>query len=353
MISVVQSVEELHKIREDWTRLYDAMSFATIFQTYSFCSLSYQAAEGMPYALFCLAKNGKELRAILPCILRKGVLRIVNDKDTDFCDIIVSDAYRYDYHVYEELADFIKQDKRVKRVEFKNLRKDSTLLSYFKFFFSDALIYSDACYSIVEVTGNQQEPLVKNIPTLNTKERYRLKNIEKKAEGSKTKIFRSSEETYPLAVREIIESMISDKMREASYFSESMLRFFEELYNDGCINIAVTTNDNENVAASLMLPVANDRNSFILWISIYKERAHNLWNVLGILNDIKKTGAGKLNFARGWYPYKIHNFRPQLERLYSFHYAKGFCGKLSSLWVMDVYMLKQMLKPFAKKYIRR
>ncbi len=353
MIRLYNELSSLEKQSDTWKELVTSSVGTTAFQSFLYFKTSWEhfhSPGDKPYVLFCYKKNGAELCAIMPCVLSKdGTLSFLNESNTDFCDIIVDAKSRSDYHIYEEIADYIQADSDVRRMCFKNIPAQSPLLAFLRYFLKGSIVSSEAGYSLVKVIAGQREDLFKCLPALNTKERYRLKNVDKKATNVRTEIVSAEQTAFPEEVRKIIGEMIAAKMREASYFSEDFISFLQTLYEGGMLHIALTKSAEDAVAASLLIPDLKEKNTYIQWIAIYKEKAHNLWNVLGVLKQLCEQGGGELNFARGWYPYKVHNFRPQLENLYTFRYAKGYWGQIKNIASLNFYLLKQIAKQILRK----
>ena len=203
-------------------------------------------------------------------------------------------------------------------------------------------------YSVFPISQilTSQDSFINELSRLNTKEKYRLKNVLKKSSELSLKVFDCKKELYPEAIDELIQQMINSGLRTAEYFNEQMIALFNNLYDAGLIKVFVTYDHEVPKAANLCL--YTESNEYIDWIALYAEKRNNLFNLLQTIEYISQTG-GSLNFARGTYEYKMHNFRPVLHFLFGIYHSKSKFGKFCNLWDANYYYLRQIAKSILRK----
>ena len=135
-------------------------------------------------------------------------------------------------------------------------------------------------------------------------------------------------------------------IRSANYFSDSFKQFINQCYKQGILSVAVTTVDNDAVAAHFYF-VKNL--CTIAWIILYKEGKYLTCNTLQTISLIGQEGGGTFNFARGLYGYKVEKFRPIMHNLYRISYSKSKLGQFVNWLECCKYYLKTILKPIIRR----
>lgn len=355
MIKILKTKEELIQMRESWGELCTQSSLVTPFQTFDYilAAWNFLNENDSKLHVICLFRQKDNLlQAIFPfCLNKKSYLVFINDRHSDFCREIIRKEFADDYHVYEEVADYIKSNKEIRGLCFDNQRSDSRLSAYFCYFFVSPVVVRRTAFSTVTIpkNENQTKNVVDALPNLNTKDRYRLKNILKKAVGEDFIVYANDEWLeYPESIiKQLIDVMIDNKIRTEDYFDERMQTLFSDLYCAGLLQVHVTSKEGVPMAANLYLK-SSGCDEYIDWIALYKEKKYNLDNILATIGYIAETG-GVLNFARGTYPYKIHNFRPCISNLYRFQYSKTIMGSISILINAAWINAKQLIKSIIQK----
>ena len=354
MISVICQESAFQELEGTWNELYNAADAMTPFQSFAYNWNSWHFSRGKRGTLHIVVivrQKDKYVQAIFPCYIDgKGALRFINDRDSDFCGPIIHRDFVGDYHVYEEFSDYVKEQKEIRHVRLENLVAQSAILGYLRYFFTGAVVLNNNTYSIVNVDklNNQPKGAIDCIGTLNSKEKYRLVNIQKKMDGESLKVYeRSNGDDYPTeVVNTLIDGMVAKGIRERQYFNGDFQTLFKSLYDAGILQVAVTMKDNEPIAANICLTMG--QNKVIDWISIYSERHYNLHNLLQMISRISEEG-GELNFARGSYEYKIHNFRPVIYNLYSLRYSRTTLGTLNDICHVSWPFIRKLVKRIVKK----
>ena len=354
MIKVIRTFEEVETIREDWQKLFLEAQHVTPFQSYAFTEATLKflgEAIRQLYIICVIRQKDKFVQAIFPCYIDKnGALRFINDRDSDFCGPIIHQDFVCDYHVYEEFSNHVKGQKDIRHVRFENLVTQSATLGFLRYFFTGAVVYNNNTYSIVSVDKLETQPkgAIDCIASLNSKEKYRLINVQKKMDGESLRVYENSNgDDYPTEiVNTLIDGMVARGIRNKEYFNDDFLELFKNLFDAGLLQVAVTMKGNEPIAANICLKMG--KNEVIDWIAIYSERHYNLHNLLQIISRIAEEG-GKLNFARGTYEYKIHNFRPIIYNLYSLRYSPTTLGTLNDIRHVSWHFFRKLVKRIITK----
>lgn len=355
MIKILRTSEELVQMQDSWNELYTQSFQAGPFQTFDYVLAAWKFMNNKDSELHVICvyrQKDNLLQAIFPfCLNKKSYLVFINDRHSDFCREIIRREFADDYHVYEEVADYIKSNKVIMGMRFDNQRSDSRLTAYFCYFFVSPFVVRQTAFSTVNISknDNRAKNVVETLPNLNTKDRYRLKNIQKKAMGEDFIVYaKDLEMDYPeTLIRKLINDMIEKKIRTVDYFADRMQTLFSDVYRAGLLQVHVTLNEGVVVAANLYLK-SSFSEEYIDWIALYKEKKYNLDNILATISHIAKTG-GVLNFARGTYPYKVHNFRPCISNLYRFQYSKTVMGSINILIDSAWINAKQIIKSIIRK----
>ena len=177
----------------------------------------------------------------------------------------------------------------------------------------------------------------------------------------------------------LTRSMIEAGIRKPGYFSPCFLDFLKAVYDAGLMVIAATWRGDTPLACNLLLrteapaiipfaqplapggaqplasafspdgahPIApafspdgahpispafspdgaqrgEHLGELIDWIAMYDDPVSNGWNLLQCIRWMSSQGGGALNFARGVYMYKMHNYRPALHDLDRLRWSRSW-----------------------------
>lgn len=352
MIKVIKTEENFVSFKQEWDDLYSELQFVTPYQSHSFNYHNWNILERTTglYILCIYRQKDMQLQAIFPCVLsNRGVLQFINGVHSDFCSALIREEVRRDYHFYKEFADYIKQTSEIKGFMFDNLKGDNYLLAIMECFFKGMQTRISNKWSFFEIKACDVKDggFINSMLQLTSKDRYRLKNVLKKAQTTELIFFGINKSAYPkFIVNDIINTMLSSGTRTEAYFSDDFKNVLEYLYNDGLLSIAVTFEKDNPLVANLFLIHGNE---YIDWLAIYKDGRLNTTNLLQVIEHIYNRGGGIFNFARGLYDYKVSNFRPEIHNLYRIEYAKNRMGQFNILISFYKYYLKVFLRPILKR----
>jgi len=324
MIKIVTTTEEIEALRESWQELYCNAHNMTPFQSVDYVLSAVQTVSHKKETIHIVCyyrQKDNSLRAIFPWYIdKKKTLRFINDIHTDFCNAIVHKESVGDYHLWEDVSEYIKNNPAIKRVRLDNVMPDSYLLAYFRYFLRPSIVFCNNAYSILNIDKRQPDQnFLYTIQLPNSTERNRLKKICNKMDDTEFEAYKLPL-SYP---KEIIDNlmaqMVQSKIRIEIYFSQ-IRNVVESLYAAGLLLVCVTVKNGQPLSANLFLKEELS-NEYYNWLVLYTDKQYNLWNVLQII-ELISAESGKLNFCRGTYEYKMRNFRPQLHNLYTLRYSK-------------------------------
>lgn len=320
MINVIKNINELDSVRDCWNALYNEDINCTPFQSFEYNCISWKRLHKGNSSLFVIVYSYKQEKtpcAIFPfCIDSHHCLRFINEDHSDFQTALMTKSAQTNLTMYEEIYDYIKKQPEIDRICLDHLRHDDFLLHYFKQVSVYARLYGKESYSYLPIVANQSDgSFIDSLRHLTAKERNRLKNIEKKAEGLSFKVISIDDSDYPESeVLDLVQKMIRSGIRSETYFTDDLLAFIKDLYLAGVLKIGLIYHGEELGSASFFYQ--NDKGLSIQWIIVYSDKIYNLQAKLRIINSVYENGGGIFNLGRGTYKYKIQHFRPIIQNLF-------------------------------------
>ena len=352
MIRVIDKIDELQEKQSDWKNLLLRSSESTPFQSIEFISSSWDVMNTKNCSLYIViysSNHDNEVQAIFPFYIdHRGFLRFINDRHADFCEAIILDKVKRDYHLWDEVYKYIYSDKKVRGVVFSNLRAISLCLPYFHYFFSPSFVYCQNAYARLNIgKASEGEHFSTLIPNLNGAERKKIRYWYNRVKGYTLIDFTISQSLYPKdLIDNITQVMISKGWRNEQYM-QFILPIVERLYNCGLARIFVTYDSNTPIAAKIFLK-NSDTQEYISWLLFYIGKEFNQYNMLQSVEYISRDG-GVYNFARGTYGYKMKMLRPVVHNLYTLRWSRSLWGQIGDLFAMNLYHIKQIIKKIIRK----
>lgn len=345
-LHVIRSTEELIQLRDSWGDLYKKSSSATVFQSYEY-NLSawnfikiHDKAENL-YIVIDKDQSGA-LNLILPCYIdERGYLRFINDLHTDFCDCLISDNSTSIHHLMEDLFELIQKESEITFLYFDNLRGGSPLTPYFKVFGNNTMIFSQTEHTSLHLQKEKSYP--ESFSHLKSKERAKLKKILRDAPPMNLKHFKSSEQVFPEEVLQQLWKEITDRgLRSRSYLNPDFFNFTRDMYQNGLLEIILLHDpETDNPAAAAYFYVSSEQNFWMQWVILCADKRLNLPLDILCCNEFSKVNEGILDFGRGGYFYKVHNFKPEIKPLYRLLLSKNLRGNLYILYRVMIAHLRK------------
>lgn len=348
MLELFDSIDSCRSLEQDWNALYSVSPDPLPFQSFAFCLAAWEflSSEDTRSELHILVwtRKGRRL-AIFPFYLdSKRCLRFLNDSHSDFCGPVINPAAVGDFHMCEELADHIRDCRKIQRVRLENMRSD-LFQSSLQLQLKGTVLYPYRRWSFFLMSGDQSaRTAIDTLDQLTTKEKYRLKNIYSKMTkaGVSWKIYDISAEKWPSRlVGDLCRYMVENGIRRDRYFSPRFIDFLRSAYESGELFVCATLDGGEPAACNLFLHSARSR-EYIDWIALYKNPSSNSWNLLQFIDHLHSEGGGTLNFARNIYKYKTHNYRPVIRSLDRLRYSKSLFLRVGDVLECLVCGIKRM-----------
>lgn len=349
MIYTIESVTSLLQIKNQWKSLWDKDPFSTPFQKFEYILNSINSLEQKDNLYIICIKNQKinEIVAVFPTSLSKGgSLKFINTAHSDFCGPLIHPEYNH-YPLYKEFSDFIKSTKKIKRIEFFNVKDSYPILAAIRPFFPYTIVHDCNYYSSIHINCHKEDKnFISSFRFINSKRKNHLKNLLNKIPlNSQFKILENTSNAYPEdGIVNLVNYLIMKEGRDEKYFSPSMLNFWKSLYESGILKIAAIYNGKEMVACHFFF---YDRklNEYIMWILLYNDASFNTVIYVLLAKYIyENLGESKINFARGIYSYKIMHFHPDVYKLSCLKISKTGGGYLKDLFTSFIYYIKPLIK---------
>lgn len=329
MIRVITDLECFKKLEREWDLLYNERFDYMPFLSFLYNYLSWVALDSKDRTLYIVcyyAEQQETACAIFPfCIDAHKCLRFINDIHTDYQTALISNKMRTNYVMYEEVFKVLMNDTSFNRLFLDHIMSNDMLLPYFGHFNRNVKIYRTENYSYFNVQKLlTDKSYIDSLRHLTSKERNRLKNIDKKLVDVEFRILQiNNGDEYPeKTVEELVSIMIANGIRTDDYFSPSLKRFIRDVYVSGLLTIALITESGNVCSLSFFYKCDRD-NHLIQWMILYRDKKYNLWNKLKIFEYMYNNGGGVFNFGRGAYPYKIQHFRPVIQNLFCIDLSKS------------------------------
>ena len=354
MIKVISSIEEFHGIEAVWNQLYLQAINMTPFQSFMYNYLSwtvYMKNAGCLYIIECISDKDKKLKAIFPCYIDKNNrLRFINDRDTDFCNAVI-DKNADDYRLFEELSEFLKEEKRIKSVRWDNLEYNNHLKAVFLPFFKVVYLHDINAYSKMSIYPlDCDKSFFDSIRHINGQRRKKLSKVLLQERNLQFLFLQQSAgHSFPESeVRSLVNIMVSNQIRRQEYFSEEMILFWIRMYETGLLTVALLYQDNVIKSVNFMF-YNQANNEYIKWIMLYADKRYNLIINLKLIEYLYNHGGAVINFARGIYDYKMVNYHPKVFCLYRLEMEKTNSSALTGLITINKYYMKKIVKSIIRK----
>lgn len=345
MIEIITSRESLDSIKCDWEQLFEADSTATPFQRFEYIVASLNFNENWDNLHILIYRlDSKKVVAIFPFVLQKGRLEFINARHTDFCNALIDPAHN-NYSLYRSVAEYIKENKKIKTVRLENLLRDSSLIASFKADFPYSIIRDCNFYSSVNIRKKVGDTyFTDGITTLNSNKRGKLKAQFKKFEKNTAfQLCNVSNTPYPEdIINGIIDEMTSSGKRSRDCFDARFMQFCKDLYESGLLSIGILSENGEPKICEINF-IDKKRREYITWIIVYVQ-SH--WNSIANIRAFEWCYHNEMsiNFARGIYPYKMTNFHPSVYPLFRVDIAKTKWGHFKNMLSAAIYYVKPVVK---------
>ena len=352
MIQIIESTQEWSDFRTEWDVLYE-LSSTTPFQSFAFLFSSWGmlSHDNILYIIVIKREQNKELQAIFPTYLdKKGILRFINDKYSDFCSALFANK-EDNYNTFKEFSDYILSDNKIKGVFFNNLVHNNRLLSSLRPFFKLVQVVDCNYYSTIDIYKEETDKdSFDSIRNINASRKKKLrKAIEPLSNASLKIMTKNNNDLFPEEEIEcLVDCMVSKGIRSKSYFSSEMIAFWRKLYDRDVLTVGCYYESGLIHSINFMF-YKKSENEYIKWIMLYRDNSDNMKLNLMLIDNIYRNEGGRINFARGIYDYKMKNFHPDVYPLFSVYVSKSKMRYLVNTFIINIKYLKQVVKSIIRK----
>jgi hypothetical protein len=293
----------------------------TLFQTWDYNFLWYKSYVDEVDQLFIIGYGSLSNPIfILPCYINlQGRLKLLQTGSSDFLDAVYNHNVEFNV-IMKKCFEAIDFDNKIKIVDLINLSAKSPIINYAPFALNKrkCFIYQNTIHTYIPYYLFEENKIHKLIPS---KKNGKLNKISKQFNLT-TKLFNANNDDFPINhINELLEKMNNAGIRQASSF-EKTLDYFQKLYSLKHIFFVIQYENDKVMAASCLVKIKSDE--LLIWNDYfdptYKEI--NLYKYLWLINYCK-LNQFTINFGTGVYPYKISNFVPINQSLFSLLYTKS------------------------------
>lgn len=348
-IDVITTIERFYALKPVWDNLYSRNRHNRVFQSFDWNMVVWEGfhMKRMPdeslFIIYAKQEGSRPREVILPCSIdKRGCLRLIGHGMTDVLSEI-SPPHTDNWHdFYLQIVRFLQANSLIKSILFFNLEDTSELLRYFGVYWKDAVILK--CDAISFFQAKQSENIAEAIPHLLSTERSNIKRLAKKWQEYDFVIYSKKEgREYPLSQLTALRRwMIEHRLRVSAAIPVEYIAVMNRLYDmHKCeISCLVDKRDGSFVYAAYRLLGCEN---VVFWVIFYKDCSMTACGDARYILEKMKYAPLIFDFGTGVYPYKLSNFLPQVQFLYSVSVHPMTAVNL----VLDLYwLIRRYLKVF-------
>ncbi len=320
---VLQEEEQIRQIRGAWSELQRQIPYSTLFHSFDLYDIwlkERNPEKERPY-LLCYGSRQK-LLALLPCKLTdNGRLKLYLSGKADILGGLISGDWHRQVLYLGHIRELITDDDNIKEVEFTNIRKSDPILDQLPLVFrkQNPYIFRHDLHSWLDAKEYDEKRYLKHIPS---KLYIKLKKTDSSIDSSAV-FFENDSAPFPDSeLKELLAKMSKHGIRSPDSYNE-IITIIRHLYDLKKVTVAIQKGQNGDILSATVL-ARLDKNSIMGWIDLYDPsiKRINIKNYLHIIDYASKRG---LDFylGTGLYDYKLYNFAPRTEGLYTFYVSKS------------------------------
>jgi hypothetical protein len=336
-IKVISNILDLKDLEDDWNRLFRKKNSYSVFQSFEFnyFSWKYDLSKSRNILSIVVLYDDNSIKSILPFYIdRRLRLRFINDIHADFCDYLTDIEVDLDLVVKELRSNFT-----IKYFNLINITTNSSILEKKLPNYCKLTLSSE--YSILQL-GKGVFP--ENSSQYKSKQKTEFRRIIKKHKDKKHELIDCNILDFPISeIENLRGDMIKLGLRDENYLPASQLLLIEELYNKEKIILSIVKTNNKINAISFVI---KDSTQYLTWIDMFdNSKMINIFNYISLITGLSSEESVKINFGRGGYRYKLLNFLPQSEDLFSVQI-------FSSKWQESKYIFKRNIFWFLRRFYK-
>lgn len=311
-IRIINHIDDFILLEESWNNLFDLRK-SSIFQSFYFnySSWKYLISKDKSRKLSILTiYQNQILIGIFPFYIDRRLIRFINDKHADFCDILLVENVVLDL---SKILQKIIKKYNVKSLQLINLKENSLFFQQINSNFKFQRRYITTQYSFIKL---QRGNFPNNSKNLLSKQKYEIKKILKKTNAQHQILSNYNKDKFPLfEIQNLRDTMISNELRGKDFLDNDFLFLLERMFLKDLIDISIVKNHLDALAISF---IAKNDNDFMFWVDIFDNTKRiNLYNYSRYMMSLSKNSVIEMNFGRGLYKYKMINFHPDIADLFA------------------------------------
>ena len=338
---IISDIKELKAIQGYWNKLFESGNWS-VFQSFEFnyCSWEIELSNNRLNILcVVLLQTDRMVDSILPLYIdSKKRLRFINDKHADFCDVLSKKEFDLENVLLQ-----IRSQFNFKSVYFINLKKESFFYVLYKKteWKNTFLELCDSYSELVVPRACFPDKMIR----YKSKQKTEFRRVRKKNVSNDYQLFFKETDAFPIEeIYNLKEKMISLGLRKGDFLNQKRFMLLESLYNANKLLVSIVRNDLNVCAISFIL---KNKHEYLFWIDMYdNSKMTNIYNYILFIENISSSNSVKINFGRGLYYYKVANFNPDTQHLFSVYM---FRNKL----IMLIFLLSNKLKRIAKSIYKK
>ena len=344
MIRVIETVSKFDQLKSEWERLQVGEEMR-VFQTFAWCRLAWEhmlsVDRGNRLWIVRWWKDGGTDSVIFPFYIDgRGMLRFIMDTHSDVCNAVYQRVGNRHY-CYKEVAEAILAEPRIRHVWLQKMLGVSEVLHGLGVQLEHSLIYRDNAYSFIELP--QSKDPIAEMHYMSSKDRAVLRSYVRKTEGYTYRCLSKAQgDAFPYKMIEALrQDMLVHTKRTIGFFEDTLFRFIEAFYETGACEIALLEDNSSAIALSFRL-LKGERS--ISWVFMYaRPKAVTLLYARYICQKANVSRV-QIDFGVGVYKYKLGNYRPQPEALFSLRNSKTTLGFIQQMIGINWRFTKDFLK---------
>lgn len=345
-IDVITTIERFYALKPVWDNLYSRNRHNRVFQSFDWNMAVWEGfhMKRMPdeslFIIYAKQEGSRPREVILPCCIdKRGCLRLIGHEMTDVLSEVVASHSDNWHDFYLQIIRFLEKHSAVKSIEFSNLEDTSELLRYFGVYWKDVVVLK--CDAISFFEAKQAVNVAEAIPHLLSTARSNVKRLAKKHSEYDFVIYSSDKgDAYPEEqLKALRRWMIEHKLRKDSAVPIEYIEALRDVYLNSKCELAcmVDKKDRAMVYASYRLL---GMGSVVSWVVFYKDSSMTSSGDAKYILEKVTEGSYIFDFGTGIYPYKLSNYSPYVQFLYSLAVhpmnVQNFCRDI--YWLVRRYL---------------
>lgn len=323
MIEVYDSLVRLETLDELWRRL-EKNPAMRVFQTHAWNRAAAKTcAERGTLNVVRWYSQGTDEQVIFPgWIDGHGNWRFIGDEVGDVGGCVYGTGAANRIQAYREFAEWIGENKAVRRVWLQKLDGDGESLGYFTAVFQGAIVFRDHLRG--QLWSEKTDDFIAGQTHLKQRERSRLRAIEHRSENMDFRIVRDGEQALA-DLESLAGLMVRKGWRKANWIDGRIAELVKTMTTAGLMEAAELVKGDELEAVGLRLVKDGQSDA---WLCAYRERDILSSLYVRYMEELARTAAWRFDFGVGAYKYKWQTFRPLPKVSFTFRYSKGTVGKI-------------------------